>query len=71
MKNTFVPTVLGTSGCFIAIALLTKHIIENDLQKWRRRTNSKLLDTDIRLALLEYNHLHEDGDLKVFYGNED
>ena len=67
MKNTIITVALGIAGGIAAGAFLAKCVTISDMQKWRRRIESKQIDTDIRLDLLEYNHLHEDGHLRMVF----
>lgn len=56
---------LGTVCGIMAGSLLTKLLFVPKLEKWRKRIERKQLDTDIRLDIIEYNHLHEDGYLRI------
>ena len=67
MKNTFIMTTLGMAGGVAAGILLARHMPGAASQKWRNRIESKLIDTDIRLDILEYDHLHEDDYLKIMF----
>ena len=71
MNNTIVGAALGTVGGFALGVLLGKRMTALKMQKWQERMEGKQIDTDIRLDLLEYNHLHEDGNLRIFFENEE
>ena len=68
MKYTIICTALGLAAGTVTGTWLGKRIAASGLRKWRERMESKQIDTEIRLDLLEYNHLHQDGDLRVSYG---
>jgi len=65
LKNTIIGVTIGIAGGIVAGVLLGKHIAVPNMKKWRKRMEGKQLDMDIRLDLLEYNHLHEDGCLRI------
>ena len=70
MSKTILHITLVTAGGIVFGALLGKWMSAKKTKNWRERMESKQIDTDIRLDLLEYNHLHEDGDLRVFFEEE-
>lgn len=37
------------------------------LRKWCARIENKQIDNEIRLDILEYNHLHEDNNLYILF----
>jgi len=65
LKNTIIGVSLGIVSGIVAGVLLGKHIAVPNMKKWRKRMESRQIDTEIRLGLLEYNHLHEDGHLRI------
>ena len=65
MKNTIIGVSLGIASGFVAGVLLSKHIAAPNMKNWRKRMENRQIDTEIRLGLLEYNHLHEDGHLRI------
>ena len=67
MNKTIIGTAIGTVGGIVFGALLGKYITAYKIKNWQKRMENKQLDTDIRLDLLEYNHLHEDGNLKIVF----
>ena len=66
MKNTIIGVSLGIASGIVAGVLLGKQIAVPNMKKWCKRMESKQLDTDIRLDLMEYNHLHEEGFLRIY-----
>ena len=66
MKFTIIGTALGVASGIITGALLIRHIAVPNIRKWFVRMESKQIDTEIRLDLLEYNHLHETDNLRIF-----
>ena len=67
MNKTILSITLVTAGGIIIGALFGKCMAVRKMKNWQERMESKQVDTDIRLDLLEYNHLHEDGDLKISF----
>jgi hypothetical protein len=65
LKNTIIGVTLGIVGGIVVGVLLGKQVAVPNMKKWRNRMESKQLDAEIRLDLLEYNHLHEDEHLRV------
>ena len=56
MKKSIIGVTLGIASGIVAGVLLTK---------WLKHLERKQLDMEIRLDLMEYNHLHEDEHLRV------
>jgi len=71
VKNTILEVAIGIVGGLFVGALFGKGLSASNLHKWRNRMENKQIDTDIRLDLLEYNHLHEDGHLRVLFEDLD
>ena len=67
MNKSILGVALVTVGGIVFGALLGKCMTARKMKNWQERIESKQIDTDIRLDLLEYNHLHEDGDLRIFF----
>jgi len=67
LKNTIIVATIGIASGLVAGFFLGRQIAVPNLQKWCKRMESKQIDTDIRLDLLEYNHLHEDGHLRMLF----
>ena len=65
MKIKTLTFAIGAVSGIMAGAALVKHLAMPGMRKWRTRIESKQLDTEIRLDILEYNHLHEDGNLRM------
>lgn len=65
MKNTIIGISLGVASGIVAGVLFGKHMDAPNLKKWRNHMESRQIDNEIRLDLLEYNHLHEDGHLRI------
>ena len=65
LKNAVIGVSLGIASGIVAGVLLGKHIAAPNMKKWCKHIESRQIDTDIRLDLLEYNHLHEDGHLRI------
>ena len=70
MNRTILNTSLVAAGDIVFGALLGRCMAARKMKNWQKRMESKQVDTDIRLDLLEYNHLHEDGDLRIFFEEE-
>jgi len=62
----FTAAIGAAGGIFVGV-ILGKCITDRKTQKWRERMENKQIDNEIRLDLLEYNHLHEDGFLRLVY----
>jgi len=68
LNKTNLNVALVTAGCIVFGLLLGKRMTAAyKMKNWQKRMESKQIDTDIRLDLLEYNHLHEDGHLRIFF----
>jgi ribosomal protein S13 len=63
LKVAVINAILGV-GSIAAYAFMAKHFI--GIQKRLTQMENKQVDTEIRIDLLEYNHLHEDDNLRVF-----
>jgi len=57
---------IGIMSSLATIIFLNSYLTIK-MRKWRKRMENKQLDNEIRLDLIEYNHLHEEGNLVVFY----
>ena len=66
MKLTIIGVALGVANGIVTGAVLIRHIAVPSIRKWFMRMESKQIDTEIRLDLLEYNHLHETDNLRIF-----
>lgn len=66
MKLTIIGVTLGVASGIVTGALLIRRIAVPSIRKWFMRMESKQIDTEIRLDLLEYNHLHETDNLRIF-----
>jgi len=62
-----IAAVFGVAGGIFTGVIFGKYIAGRKTQRWRERMESKQIDTEIRLDLLEYNHLHEDGFLRAVF----
>jgi hypothetical protein len=68
LKHTILGVALafGVASGIITGAVLVKRIAVPNIRKWFMRMESKQIDNEIRLDLLEYNHLHETDNLRLF-----
>ena len=64
MKKTALSAAVGIIGSIAAVLAINRLTLPN-LQKRCARIESKQIDNEIRLDILEYNHLHEDGYLHM------
>ena len=64
MKSNIIIATLGIASGTIAGVLLGR-CFKVSTKRWRRYMENRQLDSEIRLDLLEYNHLHEDDFLRV------
>ena len=67
MKFTIMGVTLGAVSSFVAGALLAKRFVMPNMKKWCARIESRQIDAEVRLDLMEYNHLHEDGYLMMLF----
>ena len=67
MKITIFSVALGTASGFVVGALVVKRIIMPKMKKWCAGIESRQIDNEVRLDLMEYNHLHEDDYLKILF----
>lgn len=67
MKTTIIGVVIGVTSGIVAGSLLARRMILPNIKKWCARIESRQIDTEIRLDLMEYNHLHEDDYLKMLF----
>ena len=67
MLKTAIGIVFGVTSGFVVGSWLVNHLSLSGLRKWCARIESKQIDNEIRLDILEYNHLHEDGHLRVLF----
>lgn len=67
MNKTTLGFVLGMAGGIAAGALLAARFTMPSLRKWCAGIENKQIDNEIRLDILEYNHLHEDGHLRMLF----
>ena len=65
LKNSIIGVSLGIASGIVAGVLLGKHIAVPNMKKWCKGMESRQTDTEIRLGILEYNHLHEDDYLRI------
>ena len=63
MKIATLGIALGIASGLLAGALLVRRMMIPNMRKWCARVENEQLDTEIRLDILEYNHLHEDDNL--------
>jgi len=68
LKHTIfgVALAFGIASGIATGAVLVKRIAVPNMRKWFMRMESKQIDNEIRLDLLEYNHLHEADNLRIF-----
>ena len=71
MRTAILGSVIGIICGFIATALLAKFLAMQKMRKWCAKIENAQIDTEIRLDILEYNHLHEDGNPKIRQWDED
>ena len=67
MRNTIFTAAIGMMCGALFGTILGKNIDRRKVHKWCERMESKQIDMEIRLDLLEYNHLHEDNHLNIFF----
>jgi membrane protein YqaA with SNARE-associated domain len=67
LNNTMIMAALGTVAGVLTGVILGKHLTGRKMRRWCERMERKQIDTEIRLDLLEYNHLHEDGNLRMVF----
>jgi len=65
LKNTILSAAFGVASGIAAGALLVKYMAIPNMRKWFARMENRQVDTEIRLDLLEYNHLHEEDNLRI------
>ena len=70
MKNIALGVVIGAVSGVITNVVLNR-LAHPNLRKWCARIESKQIDNEIRLDILEYNHLHEDGYLSMLFEDFD
>ena len=66
-RTTVFAATCGAAGVFAGAALLSLSALSS-MRKRLRRIEEKLHDAETRIGLLEYNHLHENGQLKIPFG---
>ena len=71
MNKTALGVALGIAGGAAATAWAINRFALPNLRKWCARIESKQIDNEIRLDILEYNHLHEDGHLHMLFEDFD
>jgi hypothetical protein len=67
LKKTALGVALGIAGGIAATALAINRLTLPNLRKRCAKIESKQIDSEIRLDILEYNHLHEDGHIHLLF----
>jgi hypothetical protein len=67
LTKTVLSVALGIAGGVAAAALVIDRLTLPKLRKRCARIESKQIDNEIRLDILEYNHLHEDSYLHMLF----
>ena len=71
MKKITLGMVFGLASGVAASAFFINRFALPSLRKWCARIENKQIDNEIRLDILEYNHLHEDGHLRMLFEDLD
>ena len=71
MRNVILGSAIGVVCGIMASALLAKFLAMPKMRKWCAKIENAQIDTEIRLDILEYNHLHEDGGQQVRHWDGD
>ena len=66
LKYSMLGIAIGIASGIVTSVLFVKCMNIPNLRKWCARIESEQIDTEIRVGLLEYNHLHEDDNLQAF-----
>ena len=65
MRKSIIGFFVGIVGGIVIGTLSVKCLFMPITKRWCARIDNKLIDAEIRLSLLEYNHIHEDDNLTI------